>query len=155
MAKQQGLVVRLRIEGARGTLQAFRDLPKDANAELRRGSLELSQSLALKVASAARSDGPQSALIAPTVKANRDRMPSLSAGGSKRVGRNRKPAHKIMMGSEFGSNRLPQFRPHQGQSSYWFFSTVQNDESNIAERWQKMADDILKKWANAPKGADG
>lgn len=150
----QGLTVRLRIEGARGTLKAFKDLPKDASDELREGTLKLSQALASRVASAGRADSPQSALVAGTVKANRDRVPSISAGGSKRVGSNRKPVFKILYGSEFGSSRLKQFRPHLGRGSYWFFREVEDNQSDIADAWRKVADDVLKKWANAPKGAD-
>lgn len=150
----QGLTVRLHIEGARGTLKAFRDLPKDASDELREATLKLSETMASRVTAAGRSDSPQSALVAGTVKANRDRVPSISAGGAKRVGSNRKPAYKILFGSEFGSNRLKQFRPHLGRGSYWFFREVEDNQSDIADAWRKVADDVLKKWSNAAKGAD-
>ena len=112
MAKT-ALTVNMPIEGARETLRAFRKLPKEASQELRERSLKLSETLANRARQAARSDSPQAALMAPTIKARRDRLPSIQVGGSKRVGRNRKPAYKILFGSEFGSNTLRQSRlPH-------------------------------------------
>ena len=114
----KAISISLHVEGARETLAAFRRLPKDANNALRDRSLELAQALSTKVASAARSDSGQSALIAPTVKARRDRIPFIEAGGSTRVGRNRVPAYKVIFGSEFGARTLPQYRPHVGKGSY-------------------------------------
>lgn len=144
----ENLTIKLRIDGARQTLKAFKDLPKEANDSLRKRSQELAQSLATRVQSAARSDSPQSALIAPTVKARRDRVPVIAAGGNKKVGRNKKPAHKVMFGSEFGSNRLRQFRPHRGSASYWFFKTVEENQTEIADAWRKVADDIEREFSD-------
>lgn len=145
MAKT-ALTVNMPIEGARETLRAFRKLPKEASQELRERSLKLSETLANRARQAARSDSPQAALMAPTIKARRDRLPSIQVGGSKRVGRNRKPAYKILFGSEFGSNTLRQFRPHNGQEGYWFFPVAEQQSADIARAWQDVADEIERRF---------
>ncbi len=139
----QTLAITVTVTGARETLAAFRRLPKDASKALRERSLELATTLASRVASAARGDSPQSALMAATVKPRRDRVPVIEAGGSTAVGRHGTPANKILFGSEFGARRLPQFRPHLGKGSYWMFKTVEANESELAAGWLKAADDIL------------
>lgn len=144
MAKTS-LTFRIELEGVRSTLRAFRKLPKSASQELRRRTLELSQDLANKVRADGMGDAaPQSPNVASTVRANRDRVPNISAGGMKRLGRNRKPAYKLLFGSVFGSNQYGQFhRPHGGREAYWFFPVVEEEAPRIAAAWQRVADDIL------------
>lgn len=156
----KALTVTMRIEGARQTLAAFRRLPDEANKSLRERSFELASSLAGKVAAAARADSPQSALMARTVKAQRDRVPTITAGGSTRVGRHRTPAWALLFGSEFGANGRfgwyakprydrsagRQYKPHLGRGSYWFFRTIEDSETQIAKAWQRVADDIVREF---------
>lgn len=140
---RQSLSVNVHLTGARETLAAFRRLPREASDALRQRSTELAVGLASKVASAARSDSGQSALMAPTVKARRDRIPSIEAGGASRVGSNRVPAYKVLFGSEFGARVYPQFRPHvEKGGSYWLFKTVEDNEVEIASAWERVAQDI-------------
>ncbi|MDG4790371.1 hypothetical protein O7626_31380 [Micromonospora sp. WMMD1102] len=147
MAKSS-LVVTLRLDGARDVIRAFRDLPKDANNELRNASLALAETLAPKVAAAGRSEGRQAALLAGTVKAQRDRVPVIVAGGTRRLGRNRKPAFKLLFGSEFGANFYRQFKPHLGSGSYWIFRTVDDEQPRISREWNKAADRVIRRWAD-------
>lgn len=138
-----GLVVNLKIDNVRETLAVLRYLPTEANKELREASLKLSQSLSTRAKSAAQTDNRQTALLAPTVKARRDRVPFIQAGGAKRVGSRKKPAYKILFGSEFGSSRLRQFRPHLGRGSYWFFKTIENEQALINREWNAAADHVV------------
>ena len=161
MASGKTLTIGVKVEGARETLAAFRRLPKEASDALRTRSLELSQRLVELIASAARSDSPQSALMAPTVRARRDRIPAIEAGGSKRVGRHSKPAWAVLFGSEFGSNHRSgwygapryagssgrQYRPHVGAGSYWLFKTVGAHESQVAATWRRVAEDVERAFA--------
>lgn len=140
--KNGALTVTVRIEGARETLKAFRDLPKDASEQLRQASTRIAEKAASRVANAARAEGRQAALIAPTVKARRDRVPVIVAGGSSRVGRRKTPAFKVLFGSEFGAH-LRQFKPHHGAGSYWMFKTVQEHEPQLAREWTAAADRIV------------
>lgn len=147
---RDGLTVKVKITGARETLAAFRHLPDDANRELRTATLKIADSLATQIRGAATGSSAQSALVAPTVKAKRDRVPVIEAGGSKKVGTNKKPAHKILFGANFGATVLRQFRPHRGagDNDYWFFHTVESQEARIDREWNEVADKIIARWAD-------
>lgn len=153
MAK--GLTVRIKVEGVRETLAAFKHLPKDASDELRDKATDLAEKLADRVRVAGSASSRQSAVVARSVKARRDRVPTIQAGG-------RGLAGKLVFGSEFGANgrfgwyaarrfrRSPerQFRPHLGASSYWFFREVEDNEAEIGRAWTDAADAIVRKWAD-------
>ena len=145
-----GLTIRVSIKGARETIAAFRALPKEASKELRDASTRISEVEAVKIRTAATSSSAQSALVAPGVKARRDRLPSITVGGAKRVGRNRKPLNKIMYGANFGASTLKQFRPHRGagDDDYWFFSTVEKDIPNMVDQWGRAVDKVLRRWGD-------
>lgn len=154
---RQAITFTVHIDGVRTTLQAFRELPADANKRLREESLKLAQVLAEK----ARADGmadaaPQSKLVATTVKATRDRVPAIQAGGTKRLGRHRAPAFGLVFASIFGMNRRSgwyanrryrtsdghQYREHAGRNAYWFFPVVEKNSAEIGRAWNKVAADI-------------
>jgi hypothetical protein len=141
---RSAFTVTVRIEGADEALRDFRHLPKEASDSLRDRTRELSNDLAHTIRGAAVADSRQSALMAPTVRAVRDRLPVVQAGGTRRVGRNRKPAYKILFGSEFGSDHLEQYRPHLGKGSYWFFKTIEHQQRRISEAWSRVADDVVR-----------
>lgn len=162
MAKTS-LVMKVQIDGLRETLKAFNDLPRDANNELRDASLELARSLADKArADALVNGGPQGKLLAPTVKARRDRVPVVEAGGTSKVGRNRAPAWGVLFGSVFGMTGRSgwygearyrggigrQYRPHQGRGAYyWFFPVIEESGSEISAAWTKAADAVVRKFS--------
>jgi hypothetical protein len=160
------LTVKVHIDGVRETLAAFRALPKDATAELRTASLRLAELVADRARTAAVADSPQSALLAPTVKAVRDRVPAVQVGGTRRVGRNKAPAWQILFAAEFGMNkrsgwystpkyrdsRTRQARGHQGRDGYWFFPTVEAEAAMINREWNAAADRILRAFGG---GGDG
>lgn len=142
-----GLTVNINVSGLRPALAAVAKLPKDAQNELRDASLELSKELADSARAAGRAEGSQAALVASTVAARRDRVPTVTAGGASRLGRNRKPAYKLLFGSEFGSNFYLQFgKPHLGSGSYWFFDTVDREQGAITVRWLQAADAVVAKF---------
>lgn len=151
MAKRPrtSLTVSLQLDGAKETLKAFRDLPKEASAALRDATKHISTALAGKVKAAAEADeSPQSALLAGTVRARRDRVPSIVAGGTKRLGKNRAPAWKLLFGSEFGANRYPQFhKEHTGKKGTWFFPVVDEHQADISHEWNKAADDVIRRFS--------
>lgn len=147
MAKDQ-LTIGIHIDGLQATLKALNKLPKDASIELKDAAQDLSKKLAKAAASSGLAEGRQAALVSTTVKAARDRVPVIVAGGSKKLGRNKKPAYKLLFGSEFGSNFYEQFgKPHIGQDSYWFFKTVEDEQAAIVARWQLAADEIIRKFS--------
>ncbi|MBB5982419.1 hypothetical protein [Kribbella solani] len=145
----------MKITGARETLAAFRKLPKDATVALRDANTRISQDLALRIRLAAETANGQSALVAPTVKAKRDRVPSVQAGGKKRAGkqarrsRGQRPTtvSDLIYGSNFGANFLKQF-PKPTQPDHWFFDTVESNQELIERQWLKAVDDVLGKWGS-------
>lgn len=158
MAKRETLSVSVSTSGVRQVLRAFSKMSKEANDQIRDRSLALSEGLARDVAGAARARGSQAALMASTVKAVRDRVPTITAGGAKRVGQHKAPAHGLLFASEFGMNRKSgwyaaaqyrrsagrQYDPHVGSHSYWFFRTVDVHEPRIAREWNAAADAIIR-----------
>lgn len=145
MAKDQ-LVIRVHIRGIHEVLAALRQLPKDASTELRAAALEISREIAAAATASGIREGRQAAIVAKTVRAQRDRVPVVVAGGNRKIGRNRKPAYKLLFGSEFGSNALDQYRPHLGRGSYWFFRTIEDEQVEIEKRWLQAADEIVRKF---------
>ncbi|MEV0902890.1 hypothetical protein [Actinoplanes sp. NPDC049802] len=149
MAKT-GLTVQVRIDGLRETIAALNALPKDASDEIRAAAAELAGKLATAAAAAGRAEGRQAALVATTVRPARDRVPVITAGGARKLGRNRKPAFKLLFGSEFGSNYYRQFgKVHLSGGSYWFFETVEAEQAEISAEWLAAADEIIAKFGGA------
>lgn len=140
------LVLTIHASGVKETLRAYRKLPKEANKALREDTLALSKDLATKVAAAGVAEGGQAALVAKTVKARKDRVPVIAAGGVRKVGSRRAPAYKVLFGSEFGATYLKQYKPHLGRGSYWFYKTVEKNQRRILRAWTKVADKVAKEF---------
>jgi hypothetical protein len=152
------LTVVVHIDGVHETLAAFRQMDKSSQDKLRAASFDLATMLAGKAQAAARAESGQAALLAPTVRAVRDRVPVVQAGGARRVGRKRAPAWGILFGSEFGMNARSgwyaapkfdneprrQYKRHNGSQGYWFFPTVEENQDEIAKGWNKAADAIIR-----------
>ena len=148
MAKgpKRALTVTIRITGYRELVRAFRNYPDDAIKELRAAGLSISGAVADKIRISARAQR-QSALLAPTVKAVKDQnFPTIEAGGTRRVGRNSKPAYKVLFGSEFGSKTYKQFRLFDAEG-FWFFITVKANGQFIEREYLEAVDEINRKWA--------
>lgn len=144
MAKSD-LTVRVHIEGASEVERALTRLPPQAKALLAAKTLKVAESLAGAVRTAAQADSRQSALLATTVRPVRGTRPAVTAGGTSAVGRNRKPAYKVLFGSEFGAHVLRQFRPFR-RSGYWFFRTVEAEQPRMNREWRDVADEVVRKF---------
>lgn len=142
------------IVGLAETLRVFNQLPKEANKALRERTQQLTGTLAAQVQAAGRGSDAQSAAVVASVKAKKDRVPSLVAGGAKRITSSRTPTHQIFFGAEFGANRLPQFRPHKGREGYWLYPTVREHTSDTARVWQQVLDDVADEWTRGQAGVN-
>lgn len=169
MVARQALTVKIRIAGLRETLRAFRELPNDASAELRKASQELAEKLVPKVrADLAAHGGPQGPLLATTVRSLKDRVPVIQAGGTTRLGRHGTPAYGMLFAAVFGmdthsgwyaqsryrSDLDHQYRPWAGQNAYAFFPVVEQNAAEIAAAWNHAADRIVEKFSSGPDGAE-
>lgn len=148
---QSGLKVNVRVQNLNEVLRAFDQLPRDANDVLRERTRELAETLADRVRAAGTSDTPQSAAAARTVRARGGNAPGVEAGPEVRL-----------FGSEFGATRKfgwyrrgryyhsagRQYRPHLGSGSYWFFRTVDANQSEIDQEWQDAATEIIRRWGS-------
>lgn len=155
MAKTS-LTFKVQITGVRETLALFRQMPKAANTELRKASLKIAEMVADAARASARAEDSQAALLIPTIRAVRDRVPAVQVGGSKKVGRNKTPASSILFVSEFGMNERSgwyaknkyalssgyQHKPHQGQVGRWFFPSVEPLAPEIDRQWNQAAERI-------------
>jgi hypothetical protein len=155
------LTVTVRIDGAREILRALSVMGKDAQNAIRDHSQKIAAKLAVKArADVAVNGGRQGVLVAQTVKAVRDRVPAIQAGGTKRLGRNRAPAYGLLFGSIFGmsgrsgwysaakyaSDSGQQYRPHQGTDAYAFFPVVENSGGEISREWMAAVDEVVRKF---------
>lgn len=151
--RKSALTVTVSIPDVRKILKAFRDLPKEASAELRKASGEIAKHIAEVSKSYARTDrAPQSRLLEPTIKVISDRVPAVQAGGSSRIGSRRTQAYNLLFGAEFGSDQHDQFRrAWNGKNGYWFFPSVEKEQDFIGEQWNKAATHIIDDWSEKIK----
>lgn len=147
--------VNVRIDGMRAVLQAFSELPFDAQKIVRARSQDIAQSLIAPIRTAASSQGRQASRAGATVQTVRGQTPAVTAGaGGDALGR------AVLLGSEFGATRHfgwyrkgryfgsdgKQFPPHRGAGSYWFFRTVEAQTPRINKEFLAMAQEICEKW---------
>lgn len=157
MPTSKPLVINVKIDGLLGTLRAFRELPKDASEELRVAAGELAADMVGWIAAGARAESRTAARVAGTAKVNRDRVPSVSIGGSSRVGtgsgRQKGKAYQLLFGANFGSRgAYRQFRPWAGKGNDFFvFKQIEAHEREIESRYLDAADRIIAKWSTAPE----
>ena len=112
----------------------------------------------------------QSKLVAGVIRAKRDRVPSIAAGGSKKVAPSRKiyrsttnrtktgrgklvkpSAGDIFFGAEFGGRRrktTQQFRPHRGRKGYWFWPQLRADEARMISAYDEAVTGVLREWGD-------
>jgi hypothetical protein len=152
-------VVHVSIHGVAEMKAAFRRLPKEASKSLRDQTGRLSVDLAQRIRSSAAGSSRQSAAVARTVRARRDRVPVVVAGGNQTVTRQRRVssgqgptrAYHLLFGANFGASFLKQFRRHRGagQDDYWFFSTIEDNTDRIDDAWGRVLDDVASEWGRA------
>jgi hypothetical protein len=125
--------VGISIDGMDETLRAFRgldtDLRKEANAEIRAAARVAATELANELrAAAAAAATPVARRVAASIAVKSDRYPTVSIGGSKRVGRRGAPAAALVWGSEQGGRNFAA----AGGGSYWIAPTVDRFQGSLA-----------------------
>lgn len=166
--KKESLNLTIKIDGAKATLAAFKNLPKEANDALRDAALELSELMAGWLRSAGASEGRQAALLVGTIKAKRDRLPYVVVGGSAPLGRHGTPAFNLLFGSEFGSSGQGGFGKGSnifapwgykartgGNSGHWIFPTIKAEEDTISRKWTEAADEVVKRFSSGKPDVGG
>lgn len=117
------------VEGLTETLKALRGVQKDlrmsANGEIRDAAARCSEELVGYLGTAAASSGvPVAPRVARSLKVKRDRYPSVSVGGTERVGRGGAIAAKLVWGSEHGPATMPNRFGVPPSGGYWIAPAV-------------------------------
>lgn len=154
--KRKPITLTLELTGARETLKAFKDLPKDASIELKAAAGQVSQNMVAWVRAALASGDPQAAALVDTVKAVKDRVPAISVGGTKLVASTRTNAFNLLFGANFGAvtyrvkGVFPYFtRNHAGKGNdYYIWASVEAHAAEINNAWNAAAEAVIAKWAD-------
>jgi len=146
VANKRGII--LEVDGLTQTLAAFRGLTADmrpiANRELRGAGRECSTVLVGNLRTAAAGSGvPVAPNVARSARVKSDRLPSVTIGGTTKVGRYGAIAAKLMWGSEHGGHNFAA-GPSAG---YWIAPTVARfKDSQALVIYKKAVYQIMRKW---------
>ena len=106
----------------------------------------------------------QAAIVASTVRANRDRLPNITIGGSKGRASGGANAGQLLYGNEFGGERnakgnltafpnggyrFPERSPREGRGNkgWWIFPELVRMQPTIRQRWQDAVNKVMDNWA--------
>lgn len=106
----------------------------------------------------------QTAIVASTVRSNRDRLPNVTIGGPKGRASGGANAGQLLFGNEFGGDRntkgslsafpnggyrFPERSPREGRGNagYWIFPTLKALQPEIRRRWKDAVDKVMDNWA--------
>lgn len=130
----------------KGLNRALRGLSREASVELRDASVRIAGKVAADARARADRSGGVAVLVAPTIRATRDRVPVVRMGSRKRLPpRNGKPRRgpnqtigNVIWGAEFGSGRYAQFQPWRGSGTgagYFLWPAVRDDHEYIGDEY--------------------
>jgi hypothetical protein len=144
--------VQVQVEGLNETLRAFNKYGKDANRELRQAAGQHVDRIVEMLNTAAANAGKGAALSAGSVKRKSDRVPALTAGGSRKVrsSTGKVTAGDVFFGFEFGGGARPttqQFPPWLGRTGYWFWPLLRREMPALRRAYLQTLDELAAKWA--------
>jgi len=156
-------------------LRALNQMDKDSKTELKDKVQGISAWSAQEIRMGARYAEPgvyfmQMSPVVDTVRANRDRIPNVTIGGSKKVFKNHVEAGKILFGAEFGgaiwaknwnvkarkmevvsgANKAWRRFPQKHRSGYWIFPNLKRIQPELTNRWHHAIDQVFKTWSQKP-----
>lgn len=145
MAAKDGRIV---VDGLRPLLRLMSDLPKETQAEIRVKAQRIVEPVAAEARRNASS--AQQRLVAPSIRAVKDRVPKIKAGGSKTLAsttpRRRKPkAGDVFFGANFGG--APRQFPPKVKPDYMLFRAVEGNRRHIAKQY---LDAVERAFGNGP-----
>lgn len=116
-----------------GLRKALREVPREAQGELRDAAQDIAGIIATKATARARSVGGVAKYVAPTIRAKRDRIPVVQMGGSGSL-----PSGGIVGdvwgGAEFGSRRYRQFAPFT-KGGRFLYPTISDESEAIMDAY--------------------
>lgn len=141
------------LDGIAGLKRALRALPKEAKAELKGASKEITQDVAEDARGRAARLGMGWKYLGPTIRAGGSSIPEVRMGGKRRIpGRkgDRQTVGDLLWGLEFGGGARPrtqQFLPHLGTTAYALWPAVRDHSDETGERYSKALLTALEKMA--------
>ena len=137
-------IVEAYVDGLNDVLRAFKALPKEASAELRKSSMVIAErhmapawrNAALYYA------GPWGPDIADSVRVKRDRVPAVNIGDNKKTFRGGATASMVRFPSDTGERRQS-FAPFE--QTNWI-SKVRGYQPDALREWGEAVDRIVSKW---------
>lgn len=133
------------IKGLNQFLRDMKTAPKELQAELRKRAQDIAEPVAADARSRART--AQQRMVAPTIRAPRDRIPVIKAGGGKvlasQTPRRRRPrGGDVYFGADLGSS-LPQF-PAKTKGGTMVFKAIKGQRKHIADQYLEAVEDVFK-----------
>lgn len=136
----------LAVDGLNDVLRAFRRLPKQASNELRTASQTIADRHMVPAwqAAALNYAGPWGTQIAASIRAKRDRIPSVNIGGNRKAFSGGATPTMVRFPSDAGRVR-DSIPPAFGDGSNWIARTRAYQPAAIRE-WSQAVDRIVQKW---------
>jgi hypothetical protein len=164
MAEKQTIKVRMDITPEiRALLKALNEMDNESKNALKEKVKGIAAWVAedIKRAAATAPMPKQATRVAQTTRANKDRVPSVTIGGSRVKFSGGAVSGDVLYGSEFGADptsisgkfpnggrRFPYRSPQRGQGSqgYWIYPTLRANQPRITREWHEAVDDVLSNW---------
>src|SRR5262245_13856926 len=122
----------IKVEGINELLRDLNKMPKEVNAQVRKGSYAIASELAGQLHGWGGT--AQAAPLLDRVRARNDRVPNISLGGEARAGVSGGARVGDLMGANFGSHAFPQFPPVK-RPDYYVYALIQHRSSDIMRMW--------------------
>lgn len=136
-----------RVDGLDEALRALRRMDKEGQAELRAEVQKMAGRHAEALAAVGRAHpDPRVRHVASTVRAKKDRLPTILVGSAKRAPiRGRARAVDLVYGTEFGAGQSSWWRFPRTQA--WIFPTLSARHRQVVREWEDVVDRVARKWA--------
>ena len=128
------------------------EVAKKDMKEIAKGLAERGAAYAEGAASRSPYNQRQAVAVAESIRVSKsDKAPSFSIGGRQKVGASAFSAGYVIMGNEFGSNRLKQFPPRspragRGSRGWWLYPAMKRFQPTIAKEWLSGYEKIRNAW---------
>jgi hypothetical protein len=164
MAEKQTIKVQMDITPEiRALFKVLNEMDAESKTELKEKVKGIAGWVAedIKRAAASAPMTAQAMRVAKTVRANKDRVPSVTIGGSRIKFSGGAVSGDVLYGSEFGADptsqsgkfpnggrRFPYRSPQRGQGSegYWIYPTLRANQPRITREWHEAVDNVLDNW---------
>lgn len=159
-SSSMNVTIRIDDQDLKDFLAVMNKMNKEANTDLKREVLKISEMTATALRLSAIS--PRQKIIADSIRPRYDRIPTISIGGSKKIQSYKRgggTVGDILFGVEFGARRAflrnggrafpPRSAPMGvggGSRGYWLFPTLRGLQPEIKRRWYQAVDDLIEDW---------